>query len=114
MQPKVELQRRESSATTKTTLLSYDESLASGNPPAYQSDQSVKKPKPQEPTAGASAATIRAIMGDPIPEELRRTMISTLRSKLASHLDSYMLAAEYCHKLTICICSLAERDVTVA
>lgn len=50
---------------------------------------------------------MRRLIADP-------AMISTLRSKLASHLDSYMLAAEYCHKLTICICSLAERDVTVA
>lgn len=37
---------------------------------------------------------MRRLIADP-------AMISTLHSKLASHLDSYMLAAEYCHKPTI-------------
>lgn len=85
MQSKVELQRRDSSATTKTTLPSYDDSLALGTPPAYQSGQPNKKPNAQQPTAGASAATIRAIMGDPVPEEPRRS----LRDRLLCRRPTY-------------------------
>ncbi|CAD0100168.1 unnamed protein product [Aureobasidium mustum] len=85
MQSNIELQRRDSSATTRTTLPSYDDSLALGTPPAYQSGQPNKKPAPQQPTAGASAATIRAIMGDPVPEEPRRS----LRDRLLCRRPTY-------------------------
>lgn len=85
LQPKVDLQRRDSSATTRTTLPSYDDSLALGTPPAYQSGQPNKKPTPHEPTAGASAATIRAIMGNSVPEEPRRS----LRDRLLCRRPTY-------------------------
>ncbi|KAK6004579.1 hypothetical protein QM012_008441 [Aureobasidium pullulans] len=78
MQPNTELQRRDSSATTRTTLPSYDDSLTSDTPPAYQSGLPNKKSAPEVPTAGASAVTIRAIMGDPVPEEPRRSLHITV------------------------------------
>jgi hypothetical protein len=71
-QPKTESHRRASTDTTQTTLPPYD-SLSTGTPPTYTLHPT-KQQKSQEPTAGASAATIRAIMGDPIPEEPRRSL----------------------------------------
>jgi hypothetical protein len=71
-QPKTESQRRASTDTTQTTLPTYD-SLSTDTPPTYTLHPT-KQQKSQEPTAGASAATIRAIMGDPIPEEPRRSL----------------------------------------
>jgi hypothetical protein len=64
--------QRTSSDTTQTTLPSYD-SLASDTPPTY-THQASTKPVIEKPTAGASAATLRAIMGDPVPEEPRRSL----------------------------------------
>jgi hypothetical protein len=82
-QLKSDSQRRASTDTTRTILPTYD-SLATDTPPVY-SQQPLKQPKPQEPTAGASAATIRAIMGDPIPEEPRRS----LRDRLLGRRETY-------------------------
>jgi hypothetical protein len=72
---------RTSTDTTRITLPTY-KSLASDTPPIYAhrpsgqptyTYQSNRKPTTQEPAAGASAATLRAIMGDPVPEEPRRS-----------------------------------------
>jgi hypothetical protein len=82
IQPKSDSQRRASTDTTRSTLPTYD-SQATDTPPAYQSHQ--PKPKSQEPTAGASAATIRAIMGDSVPEEPRRS----LRDRLLGRRETY-------------------------
>jgi hypothetical protein len=71
-QPKIESQRRASTETTQTTLPIYA-SLSTDTPPTYTLHPT-SQPNPQERTAGASAATVRAIMGDPIPEEPRRNL----------------------------------------
>jgi hypothetical protein len=71
-QSKSDSQQRTSSDTTRTTLPTYD-SLASDTPPTY-TYQPNKQPNPKEPTVGASADTLRAIMGDPVPEEPRRSL----------------------------------------
>jgi hypothetical protein len=82
-QPESDPQQRTSTDTTRTTLPTYD-SLASDTPPTY-THQPSKKSVSQEPTAGASAASIRAIMGDPVPEEPRRS----LRDRLLGRRQSY-------------------------
>ncbi|THW17806.1 hypothetical protein D6D25_07040 [Aureobasidium pullulans] len=73
-EPRAGLPQRNSSDTTctsRTTLPTY-ESLVLDTPPSYQSSQQPKKVTPRESTAGASAATLRAILGDPVPEEPKR------------------------------------------
>ena len=80
-QPKPKLQQRTSTESTQTTLPAYN-SLATDTPPTYTPQSS----KPQEPkTAGASAATIKAILGDPIPEEPKRS----LRDRLLCRRQNY-------------------------
>jgi hypothetical protein len=76
-------QQRTSTDTTRTTLPTY-ESLASDTPPTY-TNQPSKKPVTEKPTAGASAATLKAIMGDPVPEEPRRS----LRDRLLCRRQTY-------------------------
>lgn len=71
-QPAIESQRRNSTDTTRTTLPTYS-SLATDTPPAYSYQPNAtpdpSKPVFQQPRNPASAATIRAIMGDPPPRE---------------------------------------------
>ncbi|CAD0054350.1 unnamed protein product [Aureobasidium pullulans] len=86
-EPNAGLPRQNSSDTTytsRTTLPTY-ESLVLDTPPSYQSSQQLKKATPRESTAGASAATLRAILGDPIPEEPKRG----LRDRLLGRRPNY-------------------------
>ncbi|CAD0021024.1 unnamed protein product [Aureobasidium pullulans] len=85
-EPNAGLPRQNSSDTTYTsrTMLPTYESLVLDTPPSYQSSQQPKKATPRESTAGASAATLRAILGDPIPEEPKRGLRDRLDSSAGS------------------------------
>jgi len=88
IQSNFESQRRASTDTTRTTLPSYS-SLATDTPPAY-SHQPKAPPNHQtstfqQPRNPASAATIRAIMGNPVPQEPRRS----LRDRLLCRRPTY-------------------------
>jgi hypothetical protein len=83
VQDKIYSQQRSRTDTTRTTLPTY-QSLASDNPPTY-THQPSKKPVIEKPTAGASAATVKAITGDPVPEKPSRS----LRDRLLCRRESY-------------------------